>query len=219
MCVASYHGTGALFVCHEADCQLSRCNSTQMRECGACATLAKSFAYWVANAAAFAVWPQWLTMLLNSRSSKRFARKMTDGRLLFIALHWVFFIGRRLWILCNLFPWHCRNATFDLSRASLLIRRAIEVTVGFLHCSTNTHVTGASHSSIAIKYLGYKVPVARLLAGLSHMCLVMLRNPSGYTLRIMQYYFAYIRERPLVGVLLLLHINPEEVGHDVNDVT
>ena len=88
-----------------------------------------------------------------------------------------------------------------------------------LHCSTNPHATGTSHGSVApIEYLGYKLPVARLLAGLSHMGLVVLHNPSGYTLRIMQYYFAHIRERPLVGMLLLLYIDPKEVGHDVNDV-
>ena len=31
---------------------------------------------------------------------------------------------------------------------------------------------------------------------------VILRNPSGYALGITQYYFAHIRERALVGVLL-----------------
>ena len=39
--------------------------------------------------------PQRPTKLLNSRSSKRFARKMTDGRLLFIALGYCTFTSFR----------------------------------------------------------------------------------------------------------------------------
>ena len=37
---------------------------------------------------------------------------------------------------------------------------------------------------------------------------VILHIPSGYALGITQYYFAHIRGRHLVGVLLLLHIPP-----------
>ena len=36
---------------------------------------------------------------------------------------------------------------------------------------------------------------------------VILHNPSGYALGITQYYFAHIRGRHLVGMLLLLHSN------------
>ena len=55
-------------------------------------------------------------------------------------------------------------------------------------------------SIATIAYPGYKLPVARLRAGLSHMRSVILQYP-GYTLRITH---VHIRERSLVGVLLLL---------------